>query len=696
MHGWENGDNQPKINRIKKTLYDILGDEEQTEKAFACIAKQKYNVEFNDPETKGNIHFGLLGNGITAYDVSRTDKETNDYPTVAHISPEGVITLYDKSLSNRDMELIKEQAKSAREKFMSDWNMLSPEQQYQRLMNRADIATMLNIGKDKLSMEEKIEKYMPFVFFKERERPEPEQQINYKIYQLPDGEKYHGIRFEGKEQLEKDGVQLDHEDYALVYEGEIPDFKGISTLENLYTEFNSNRPDDFTGRSLSVSDVVLISDNGTETAYFCDKAGFTEMPEFFREKELLQEKPETAKVSDLEVGDVILYEGKRREIEKIGEHSISLKDLDAPDYGGILLGTSDVLAYDGWQQDMEEKGFEILSKSEKSALVVDTPEQVFELNPPKHEPEKLQTLQQVVAKFFGTDCESAETEGSTWKLAIADGDKVGELFYGGEPVCGIYNRGDKMEIEPYRELTTFPELLRTAMLEHNPDKPVEIMEFQRTFETSLDKAKWLINEFSENEYEITEDFTDMHNIGLAYTTLTDDELPVQVTADLVDFKITYEFDGEVFKTEQYESIEDMVENGLTGLNFDDLVDVPDEVVERHTKKEKQTADLMNDISEVQDISTSTEDVPPVTLKYKGDAESLDEIRDKALSLGATVAVDNAEGVIFIDTYGNHKAELDGLAYELGVMAVDDAPAVDDASVEEIADIDRPLFTDVTV
>ena len=122
-------------------------------------------------------------------------------------------------------------------------------------------------------------------------------------------------------------------------------------------------------------------------------------------------------------------------------------------------------------------------------------EQAFELNPPKREAEKLQTLQQVVDKFFGTDCESAETEGGTWKLAIADGDKVGELFYGGEPVCGIYNRGDKMEIEPYRELSTFLKLLQTAMLEHNPDKPVEIMDFQRTFETPLDKAKSLINRF---------------------------------------------------------------------------------------------------------------------------------------------------------------------------------------------------------
>ena len=642
---WQN--DKSKQNMIKTALSEYLGDPEQAEYVFEVIAERKYNFKA-EPETKESpIHFGLLGNGITVYDTSRIDSETHDYPTVAHISAEGIVKIYDDNISAEDMERINAEAQSAREKFMSDWSKLSAAQQFQRLLDRADISTSVNISADKsLSMEQKIEKYMPFVFFGEGERPEPEKIM--------------------------------------------------------------------------------------------------------------------AVVSDLAVGDIIMYDGARREIEEISPDRIKMKDLDAPDYGGILLSTSDVLAYDGWQQDMEEKGFEILSTAEKP--VVEAPEQAepedkgpvslrkvgdfyemygknaeigaevlglrmlskngspmvgfpahikdeysaklreagysvlieqaFELNPPKREPEKLQTLQQVVDKFFGTDCESAETEGGTWKLAIADGDKVGELFYGGEHVCGIYNRGDKMEIEPYRELSTFPKLLQTAMLEHNPDKPVEIMDFQRTFETPLDKAKWLINDFCEAEYREGADFDDLHNVGLAFTTLTDDELPIQVTADLIDFKITHEFDGEVFDTEQFDSIEDMIENGLTDLDFSDLVSVPDEVIERHTGKDEQTVELMSDAADVADISSPAEDVPSVTLKYKSDAESLDEIKDKALSLGATVIVDNAEGVISIDTYADHKDKLDNLAYELGVMSVDDVPFTDAPTKEtEEIDDDAPLFAD---
>lgn len=528
-------------------------------------------------------------------------------------------------------------------------------------------------------------------------------QGRFQIYQLPSGEKYHGVRFEGLDRLKAEDVQLNKDDYELVYEGIVGEFRGNATLEGIFTQFNTNQPADFTGHSLSVSDVIVISVDDKDMAYYCDSFGFTEMPEFFLEKERTQEKSAPS-VADLEVGDIIMYDGARREIEEISADRIKMKDLDAPDYGGILLGTSDVLAYDGWQEDMESKDFEILSKLEKPATVVDTPEQaepddkgpvsirkvgdfyemygknakvgeevlglrmtskngqsmvgftyhvkddyseklrkvgysvlmeeVFEINPPKRDKEysleisttsdafdepyciakvdaygdfigyyedadghiqtfstivdalfyaekhnldvkndmeeipenRCQSLQDVVDRFFGTDCSAAQTVNGTWKITVADGDKAGELFYGGDPVCGIYNRDDTMEIEPYRELTTFPALLRTAMLEHNPDKPVEIMNFQRTFETPFDKAKFLINEFCEAEYRDGADFSDLHNVGLAFTTLTDDELPIQVTADLVDFKITYGFDGEIYNTEQYDSIEDMIENGLTDLD----------------------------------------------------------------------------------------------------------------------------------
>ena len=722
LHGWEAGDNQPKLNRIKKALHDILGDEVQTENAFAIIAKEKYNVTF-EPERKpdslefqfgyskdGNDRWftesGLLSdfaeehgeisfafaNALMEYLDDKQHKErmipdlNAGYYKKTNFDIRAVVDGQEFNFSNRfDIGDGKGSGGGSlidHIRTICENAVASTNYPYNTPESKETPRNMLNVLVPYLESHSALtaEEQKILDDFKEKNPIRTiddveKAQGKFQIYQLPGGEKYHGVRFEGLDRLKAEGVQLNKDDYELVYEGIVGEFRGNATIDGIFTQFNTNHPEDFRGHSLSVSDVIVISLDDKDTAYYCDSFGFTEMPEFFLEKERTQEKSAPS-VADLAVGDIIMYDGVRREVEKISEKSISMKDLDAPDYGGILLGTSDVLAYDGWQQDMEEKGFEILSKAEKSA--VDSPEkaepedkgsvslrkvgdfyemygknaeigaevlglrmlskngspmvgfpnhvkdeysaklreagytvlieQAFELNPPKREAEKLQTLQQIVDKFFGTDCESAETENGTWKLAIAEGDKVGELFYGGEPVCGIYNRGDKMEIEPYRELSTFPKLLQTAMLEHNPDKPVEIMDFQRIFETPLDKAKWLINDFCEAEYHNGADFSDLHNIGLAFTTLTDDELPIQVTADLVDFKITHEFDGEVFDTEQFDSIEDMIENGLTELDFSDLVSVPDEVIDRHTSKAEQAVELMSDASAVETPAQDTADI----------------------------------------------------------------------------------------
>ena len=86
--------------------------------------------------------------------------------------------------------------------------------------------------------------------------------IVFQIYQLPDGEKYHGIHFENMEQLKKNGVQLNYDDYTIVYEGELAKFKGNATLEALFARFNNDRSDDFLGHSLSVSNVIVIHTDG--------------------------------------------------------------------------------------------------------------------------------------------------------------------------------------------------------------------------------------------------------------------------------------------------------------------------------------------------------------------------------------------------------------------------------------------------
>ena len=216
-------------------------------------------------------------------------------------------------------------------------------------------------------------------------------------------------------------------------------------------------------------------------------------------------------------------------------------------------------------------------------------EEVFVLNPPKQE--RIITLEDVVGKFFeGKDVE-VQSDDDTWHMTVGEGDKVAEVYHNNELQCGIHENAGRYIVEPYHELSAIPAMVVRAMQEKVTAMPTELAEYTPTFETPLDHAKHLINNFCEAEYGDDADFSDLHHVAIAYTTLTDNELPVQVTADLVDYTITYEFDGETYNTDHFDSLESMIENGLTGLDFSELVSVPDDVIERHTAQTASEAHI---------------------------------------------------------------------------------------------------------
>lgn len=100
------------------------------------------------------------------------------------------------------------------------------------------------------------------------------------IYQLKDTEETRDIRFMNMDYLEKEGIPVSRENYTLVYTGELTE--GMS-LEDIYTKFNIDHPADFTGHSLSVSDVVVLHQDGENTSHYVDSVGYREIPEFTKE-----------------------------------------------------------------------------------------------------------------------------------------------------------------------------------------------------------------------------------------------------------------------------------------------------------------------------------------------------------------------------------------------------------------------------
>lgn len=95
----------------------------------------------------------------------------------------------------------------------------------------------------------------------------------------------------------------------------------------------------------------------------------------------------------------------------------------------------------------------------------------------------------------------------------------------------------------------------------------------------LEQAKELIDQFCQEEYDSYADFSDLEKVGIAYTTITDEEIPIQVNVDLVNYRVERYLDGQFLERRQYDNLEALIQNELTDLTFDDLISVSEEELE---------------------------------------------------------------------------------------------------------------------
>ena len=122
------------------------------------------------------------------------------------------------------------------------------------------------------------------------------------IYQITARDPEHDYRFMGLDYVEKKGITVTRADYDLIYAAPLTD---KDTLDGIYERFNIQRPADFTGHSLSVSDVVVLNDGSTVKAYYVDSIGFAELPEFFKERnvDLQKENLLNEELQEIEIFD---------------------------------------------------------------------------------------------------------------------------------------------------------------------------------------------------------------------------------------------------------------------------------------------------------------------------------------------------------------------------------------------------------
>lgn len=105
---------------------------------------------------------------------------------------------------------------------------------------------------------------------------------SFAIYQLKD-EFLNDLMFRNVEQLNQQGLSINKDNYNFVYAADVDLSKNNlnQTLENIYAKFNINHPADFTGHSLSVSDIVAIKQDNVISSYYVDSVGFKKLSKDF-------------------------------------------------------------------------------------------------------------------------------------------------------------------------------------------------------------------------------------------------------------------------------------------------------------------------------------------------------------------------------------------------------------------------------
>ncbi len=134
-----------------------------------------------------------------------------------------------------------------------------------------------------------------------KERAEIANAPKYSIYQVKRGEEYARLSFNSWNELKKFNIPFDKNNYEEVYGGYVSDVsrsqgRGV-ILDNIYTKFNIDRPEDFRGHSLSVGDVIVLEDNNVSSAFYVDSYGMADVTDLFFEVE--KQKIDLSKLSEI-------------------------------------------------------------------------------------------------------------------------------------------------------------------------------------------------------------------------------------------------------------------------------------------------------------------------------------------------------------------------------------------------------------
>ena len=194
------------------------------------------------------------------------------------------------------------------------------------------------------------------------------------IYQITARDQEHDYRFMNLDFVKRHGMEVNRADYELVYTAPLTE---KDTLEAIYERFNIQSPADFTGHSLSVSDVVVLNDGKSIKAYYVDSIGFAELPEFFKERnmELQKENLLNEELQEIEIFDKqAIHEAIADNYDgmHLGDDAVNqvVRQYGMERVGYILANTLRYKNYDGRFSPSNKEWAEQVGTPENNARII--------------------------------------------------------------------------------------------------------------------------------------------------------------------------------------------------------------------------------------------------------------------------------------------------------------------------------------
>jgi hypothetical protein len=161
----------------------------------------------------------------------------------------------------------------------------------------------------------------------------------FTIYQLQDTVETRDYRFRSLQELEATQLVVDAKNYKEAYAATLD---SGTTLENLYYTFNMDRPQDFTGHSLSVSDVVVLNKGGKTTAFYVDGKGFQELPGFVAQQQAQEAARATAADNPLKTAEMSTEQNLNMIDGVLGNNTPTVSEIEARVKGGEAISLTEL------------------------------------------------------------------------------------------------------------------------------------------------------------------------------------------------------------------------------------------------------------------------------------------------------------------------------------------------------------------